>query len=1302
MATPDDYANNTSTTGKLVVPAEGSASITGSIETKGDHDWFSVVLTAGKYYFFSVASSSPSDIDLSILNAAGGHLSGSNYFTPEKSGTYYLDISELNSEVAGRAYTLSARELKDDYGDNPENAHKITLTSGQVLSINGLCEGRADEDWFKIDFVAGKQYKIAMDVNSSFGVPSSWGGISLKDAAGNYVVDFGNENVFFFNPSSMATYYAVVDGAFPGDIYTLDITEREQQDDYGADKLTAGTLAMPSERVGSIETKGDHDWFKVSLIAGTPYRFSYDSENRQLLNPTFSLYNVSGGKEIVQEGFHSTDYTPVHSGVYYLDVSTYFEGRTGDYKLIVGPIPDDYPDHISAIKPVLVSDAATIPREKDYADDHDWIPVQLSAGKSYAIHGLYSAEEFFHDSSMLDILVQETFMSLRDSKGQLITHLDSHGRDFAFSIPTSGVYYLDVSGAAPYPGTIDIASYQDDYADNTGSQGQLTSPDKQAVSVNGSIEANGDHDWFEVPLTAGKQYLFSAQPAQSPQGGLEFPVIHLYDANSKALSTAAGAGQISFTAPLSGTYYLDVASAVDRVTITPHDVLDDGLTVVPKDLVTPDASKYRGAYTLTAAQKDDDYGNTLSTAGKFNLGSIGGIFNSVAGNIETKGDHDWVTVTLLAGKTYHFEIDGAASKPTAGKLTTPVLALYDAKGALIDKGAESADYRFGIEYMPTHSGNFYLNVGDIKNNATGHYTLNAVSYSDNHPGHPGQIANIKPLEPGSTLSGGIALAIDHDWFPVKLVAGTGYYFYETPSLDVGPHGLYNSVISLRDSVGHILPDLQPNQESFIASKSGIYYLDVGTSANPNEAFLNSAYDIKFSSYKVNDDYPDNRLTTGKLVLSSDNLHSVTGIWSQTILTGPYFDGWEDADWFKVSLHAGQRYTIALTTNHGTFVVNNNLSILDASGKAVKPVASSDDSVSFIAPRTGSYYLNAHIDYGFSFDKSIPYTLMGQQGVPIGTAHHDVLKGGFGSDLLYGRGGNDTLNGGFGNDILNGGTGKDVMVGGFGNDTYYVDDKGDSVKETFFSLFDKADTVYSTVSYSLPDNVENLTLASHNFGSVLGRGNQLNNTLIGQSTLSGGNEILRGGAGNDTLDSKQGNKLAYLYGEADNDRLIGNGHLLGGTGKDTYELKGHNNTVSIARGDSLPSNFDVVKGFSLAQVPAKANRLDLNSTHIAQDVATVNGKDVDAIHSHHISKGIISFDDLNAYTTPLAITADKITDAIKYLQTNITKPGDTVAFIAGQNTYVFQDGGSIDTLVQLVGVTADGIHNTAVTGSIYLV
>ena len=104
---------------------------------------------------------------------------------------------------------------------------------------------------------------------------------------------------------------------------------------------------------------------------------------------------------------------------------------------------------------------------------------------------------------------------------------------------------------------------------------------------------------------------------------------------------------------------------------------------------------------------------------------------------------------------------------------------------------------------------------------------------------------------------------------------------------------------------------------------------------------------------------------------------------------------------------------------------------------------------------------------------------------------------------------DTLNGGAGNDRLDGGLGADTLVGGLGNDTYVVDNAGDVIEETS-TLATEIDTVEASLSWTLGDNLEKLTLTGS--GDINGTGNTLANTITG----NGGNNILDGGTGADIL------------------------------------------------------------------------------------------------------------------------------------------------------------------------------------------
>jgi hypothetical protein len=105
---------------------------------------------------------------------------------------------------------------------------------------------------------------------------------------------------------------------------------------------------------------------------------------------------------------------------------------------------------------------------------------------------------------------------------------------------------------------------------------------------------------------------------------------------------------------------------------------------------------------------------------------------------------------------------------------------------------------------------------------------------------------------------------------------------------------------------------------------------------------------------------------------------------------------------------------------------------------------------------------------------------------------------------------------------------------------------------------------------------------------------------------------------------------------------------------------------------------------------------MDSTTIVANSA-VNGVDSGTIRSHRIVSGIISFDDTDSYSSPVAVTqAANFSSVLSYLQTNITG-GNTVAFISEGNTFVFQDGVT-DTLVELLGVIASSLDGTGLTAN----
>jgi Ca2+-binding RTX toxin-like protein len=132
------------------------------------------------------------------------------------------------------------------------------------------------------------------------------------------------------------------------------------------------------------------------------------------------------------------------------------------------------------------------------------------------------------------------------------------------------------------------------------------------------------------------------------------------------------------------------------------------------------------------------------------------------------------------------------------------------------------------------------------------------------------------------------------------------------------------------------------------------------------------------------------------------------------------------------------------------------------------------------------------------------------------AHYTLLTSGTPTNTIAGTAGADTLTGTAGNDLIGGAGGADVMSGGAGDDTYIVTDSNAKVIESYGG---GVDTVDASVSYALPDYVENLTLTGS--AAINATGNSESNIIIGNAAaniITGGlgNDILTGGGGGDTF------------------------------------------------------------------------------------------------------------------------------------------------------------------------------------------
>jgi len=379
-------------------------------------------------------------------------------------------------------------------------------------------------------------------------------------------------------------------------------------------------------------------------------------------------------------------------------------------------------------------------------------------------------------------------------------------------------------------------------------------------------------------------------------------------------------------------------------------------------------------------------------------------------------------------------------------------------------------------------------------------------------------------------------------------------------------------------------------------------------------------------------------------------------------------------------------------------------------------ATTHDPHGISGPDYGTFHL-----IGTSFnDQLVALGLAGTTDTLDGRDGDDLLTGGAGNDNLYGGNGNDTLYGGKGddrlegeagadklyggdgNDLLDGGALADYMNGGNGNDTYIVDNVGDQVFED--TAADPAvggvDKVVSSITYTLPGAVENLTLADQplpqptsTINDINGTGNTLNNVIIGNS----GFNVIDGGAGADTMqglaipnpNAKPTDNQYYADGDDTyivdnvNDKVVEysnvNNPANDGKAPNPYILVDWIDTIKSSVSYTLPAYTEILQLTGTADLNGTGNSLDNVIYANAGNNVLVGGSDT--LANHTANPGLDEY--------------------------GVTVPGDTVSYqlgsIGGVNvslavTTAQDTGGSgVDTLSGFENLTGSP-YNDTLTGN----
>jgi serralysin len=268
-----------------------------------------------------------------------------------------------------------------------------------------------------------------------------------------------NEN----SVSYLATEYLIADSARGFIDFAPDLIP--------SDGSTTATITVGSSVDVSIDTVTDHDWYRVTLTAGTTYTIHTTAISGGG-NPDslISLRDANGALLIEDDDggastFSLIRYTPTTSGVFFIDAGTYNVGgqsSSGSYHLSVAAVVPAGVDAIAATTATTgtITINGSIDGNVDTANDHDWYAITLVAGQSY----------IFRTGGVGGATNLDTTLTLRDAAGTQLAFNDDGAADASatpaeafsalrFTAATSGTYYLDVGAFGAGTGAFNLTAF---------------------------------------------------------------------------------------------------------------------------------------------------------------------------------------------------------------------------------------------------------------------------------------------------------------------------------------------------------------------------------------------------------------------------------------------------------------------------------------------------------------------------------------------------------------------------------------------------------------------------------------------------------------------------------------------------------------------------------------------------------------------------------------------------------------------------------------------------------------------------
>lgn len=547
-----------------------------------------------------------------------------------------------------------------------------------------------------------------------------------------------------------------------------------QSDTIPGDTSTSELIRVNQSRSSTIDFSGDRDFFEITLTPGS-YVFDLQgatSGQGTLTDPLISLYTATGTFITSDDdsgiGLESQlEYVISDGGTYYLSASA-FGSATGTYTLTVTGGDDlggDIPDNASTSAAIAIGTSQS--SEIDFGADADWFRVDLVGGSTYVF-------------DLVGNTLSDPYLTLYDEDGQLVTVDDDGGEGLNSSLQfvsaESGSYFLEASAfsssdTGSYTLTASLeSSSNDDFAGDLSTSGAISAANG---AISGTLEVDGDTDWFRADLAANTAYTFGLTGGTAT-GQLSDPLLRLYDSTGTQIAVNDDGGEglnseLTYTTSGAQTVYLSAEGY---------------------------ANLRSGSYTLTSSA--DSTGGDV--AGDTSTGQTLNVGQTIFGLIDQPGDTDWYAVNVQPGATYQFDLVPGSG---ANAINDPYLALFNSAGQFLSSNDDGGlGLNSSLVFEASSSGRVYISAETFSltsDQGTYELSLSATGViSGDIPGDPSTPA-ILPF--AGTVTGVLDAPGDTDWYEIFFFEG------ETIQIDLvgsGTNPLADPLVELYDASGQFL------------------------------------------------------------------------------------------------------------------------------------------------------------------------------------------------------------------------------------------------------------------------------------------------------------------------------------------------------------------------------------------------------------------------------------------------------------------------------------------------------------------